>query len=59
MLYCFYSLVILSFYYFFTVEKALPKVVPSLTVIEARKLFHESRENGVAIVIITVKVRTI
>ncbi|KAH7664350.1 Ribosomal protein L7/L12 C-terminal/adaptor protein ClpS-like protein [Dioscorea alata] len=37
------------------VEKALPKVVPSLTVIEARKLFHESRENGVAIVIVTVK----
>ncbi|ONK55325.1 uncharacterized protein A4U43_UnF4930 [Asparagus officinalis] len=37
------------------VEKALPQVVPSVTVSEARKLFHESRENGVAVVIVTVK----
>ena len=49
----------MSFCYSFTVEKALPKVVPSLTIIEARKLFHESREHGVAIVIITVKVGVI
>ncbi|ONK79789.1 uncharacterized protein A4U43_C01F10090 [Asparagus officinalis] len=37
------------------VEKALPQVVPSITVNEARKLFHESRQNGVAVVIVTVK----
>ncbi|KAJ6837333.1 ATP-dependent Clp protease adapter protein CLPS1, chloroplastic-like [Iris pallida] len=37
------------------VEKALPQVVPSVTVAEARKLFHESRQNGVAVVIVTVK----
>lgn len=40
----------------FAVEKALPQVFPSITASEARKLFHESRENGVAVVIVTVKV---
>ncbi|KAI4357077.1 hypothetical protein L6164_001048 [Bauhinia variegata] len=33
----------------------LPQVVPSATPVEACKFFHESRENGAAIVIITVK----
>lgn len=37
-------------------EKALPRVVPSTTVSEARKLFLESRQKGVAVVIVTVKV---
>lgn len=37
-------------------EKALPRVVPSITVSEARKLFLESRQKGVAVVIVTVKV---
>lgn len=37
------------------VEKALPRVVPSISVSDARKLFYESRENGVAVVIVTVK----
>ncbi|XP_072965243.1 ATP-dependent Clp protease adapter protein CLPS2, chloroplastic-like [Typha angustifolia] len=37
------------------VEKALPQVVPSVTVDEARKLFYESRDKGVAVVIVTVK----
>ncbi|KAJ0969006.1 hypothetical protein J5N97_021883 [Dioscorea zingiberensis] len=37
------------------VETNLPKVIPSLTVSDARKLFHESQENGVAIVLVTVK----
>ncbi|KAE8688381.1 putative gluconokinase-like [Hibiscus syriacus] len=37
------------------VAKVLPQVVPSVTPDDARKLFHESRENGVAIVIVTVK----
>lgn len=37
------------------VAKVLPQVVPSVTSDDARKLFHESRENGMAIVIVTVK----
>ncbi|XP_019709579.1 ATP-dependent Clp protease adapter protein CLPS2, chloroplastic [Elaeis guineensis] len=37
------------------VEKALPQVVPSITAADARKLFHESRQKGVAVVIVTVK----
>ncbi|XP_039050715.1 ATP-dependent Clp protease adapter protein CLPS2, chloroplastic-like [Hibiscus syriacus] len=37
------------------VAKVLPRAVPSVTPEDARKLFHESRENGVAIVIVTVK----
>uniref|UniRef100_A0A6V7QXY9 Adaptor protein ClpS core domain-containing protein n=1 Tax=Ananas comosus var. bracteatus TaxID=296719 RepID=A0A6V7QXY9_ANACO len=37
------------------VERALPRVVPSITTDVARKLFHESREKGVAVVIVTVK----
>lgn len=34
----------------------LPQVVPSVTSDLARELFHESREMGVALVIVTVKV---
>ncbi|KAF8775409.1 hypothetical protein HU200_004829 [Digitaria exilis] len=37
------------------VEKALPQVVPSITAEAARKLFHESRLRGVAVVIVAVK----
>lgn len=37
------------------VAKVLPLVVPSVTPDDARKLFHESREHGMAIVIVTVK----
>ncbi|XP_022761772.1 ATP-dependent Clp protease adapter protein CLPS1, chloroplastic-like [Durio zibethinus] len=37
------------------VAKVLPQVVPSVTPDDARKLFHVSRENGVAVVIVTVK----
>lgn len=37
------------------VAKVLPQVVPSVTSDDARKLFHESREHGMAIVIVTVK----
>ncbi|XP_061987296.1 ATP-dependent Clp protease adapter protein CLPS2, chloroplastic-like [Populus nigra] len=37
------------------VAKVLPRAVPSVTPEDARKLFHESRENGVAVVIVTVK----
>ncbi|KAH9771442.1 ClpS domain-containing protein [Citrus sinensis] len=37
------------------VAKVLPQVVPSITPDDARKLFHESREHGMAIVIVTVK----
>ncbi|KAK1273347.1 hypothetical protein QJS04_geneDACA019139 [Acorus gramineus] len=37
------------------VENALPKVVPSITTTDARRLFHESRQIGVAVVIVTVK----
>ncbi|ESR50733.1 hypothetical protein CICLE_v10032846mg [Citrus x clementina] len=37
------------------VAKVLPQVVPSVTPDDARKLFHESREHGMAIVIVTVK----
>lgn len=38
------------------VAKVLPQIVPSVTPDGARKLFHVSRENGVAVVIVTVKV---
>ncbi|XP_078180304.1 ATP-dependent Clp protease adapter protein CLPS2, chloroplastic-like [Carex rostrata] len=37
------------------VEKALPQVIPSVTPDKARTLFHESRQRGVAVVIVTVK----
>ncbi|KAJ7954496.1 ATP-dependent Clp protease adapter protein ClpS [Quillaja saponaria] len=37
------------------VAKVLPQVVPSVTPDDARRLFNESREKGVAIVIVTVK----
>ncbi|KAL6614221.1 hypothetical protein ACP70R_036491 [Stipagrostis hirtigluma subsp. patula] len=37
------------------VEKALPQVVPSVTAEAARQLFHESRQKGVAVVIVAVK----
>ncbi|CAA7410641.1 unnamed protein product [Spirodela intermedia] len=37
------------------VEKALPQVVPSVTPDEARKLFYESRQQGVTVVLVTVK----
>ncbi|XP_074563495.1 ATP-dependent Clp protease adapter protein CLPS2, chloroplastic-like [Curcuma longa] len=37
------------------VENVLPQVVPSVTSDLARVLFHESREIGVALVIVTVK----
>ncbi|XP_058090392.1 ATP-dependent Clp protease adapter protein CLPS2, chloroplastic-like [Magnolia sinica] len=37
------------------VEKVLPQVVPSVTLDEARSLFHESRKNGVAVVIVALK----
>ncbi|XVF84483.1 hypothetical protein PTKIN_Ptkin17bG0040600 [Pterospermum kingtungense] len=37
------------------VAKVLPQAVPSVTPDDARKLFHVSRENGVAVVIVTVK----
>ncbi|KAF9677532.1 hypothetical protein SADUNF_Sadunf08G0117400 [Salix dunnii] len=37
------------------VAKVLPRAVPSVTPDDARKLFHTSRENGVAVVIVTVK----
>ncbi|KAG6530228.1 ATP-dependent Clp protease adapter protein CLPS2, chloroplastic-like [Zingiber officinale] len=37
------------------VKNVLPQVVPSVTSDLARELFHESREMGVALVIITVK----
>ncbi|CAK7326934.1 unnamed protein product [Dovyalis caffra] len=37
------------------VAKVLPQVVPSVTPDVARKLFHESRENGLAVVIVAVK----
>ncbi|OMO88193.1 Adaptor protein ClpS, core [Corchorus capsularis] len=39
----------------YLVAKVLPQVVPSVTPDDARKLFHVSRENGVAVVIVTVK----
>lgn len=38
------------------VAKILPQVIPSVTPNDARRLFNESRENGVAVVIVTVKV---
>lgn len=37
------------------VEKVLPRVVPSITVGDAKKLFHESRQRVVTVVIFTVK----
>ncbi|XVF37841.1 hypothetical protein REPUB_Repub20aG0045800 [Reevesia pubescens] len=37
------------------VAKVLPQAVPYVTPDDARKLFHVSRENGVAVVIVTVK----
>ncbi|KAJ1686586.1 hypothetical protein LUZ63_017976 [Rhynchospora breviuscula] len=37
------------------VEKALPQAVPSVTPDRARLLFYESRDRGVAVVIVTVK----
>lgn len=37
------------------VAKVLPQAVPSVTPDGARKLFHESREHGTAVVIVTVK----
>ncbi|XP_077247057.1 ATP-dependent Clp protease adapter protein CLPS2, chloroplastic-like [Tasmannia lanceolata] len=37
------------------VAKVLPQAVPSITPDDARKLFHKSRENGVAVVIVAVK----
>ncbi|KAK8663367.1 hypothetical protein V6N13_083189 [Hibiscus sabdariffa] len=37
------------------VALVLPQAVPPVTPDDARKLFHESRENGVAVVIVTVK----
>uniref|UniRef100_A0A2P2JB41 Uncharacterized protein LOC105123660 isoform X1 n=1 Tax=Rhizophora mucronata TaxID=61149 RepID=A0A2P2JB41_RHIMU len=37
------------------VTKVIPQVVPSVTPNDARRLFHESQENGFAVVIVTVK----
>ncbi|KAJ8490500.1 hypothetical protein OPV22_012221 [Ensete ventricosum] len=37
------------------VENALPQVVPSITADGARKRFRESRQRGVAVVVVTVK----
>ncbi|CAM8938890.1 unnamed protein product [Rhodiola kirilowii] len=37
------------------VAKVLPQAVPSVTSDDAKKLFHKSRTNGVAVVIVTVK----
>ncbi|KAG1355263.1 ATP-dependent Clp protease adapter protein CLPS1, chloroplastic [Cocos nucifera] len=37
------------------VVKALPQAVPKVTIDDARKLFHESRQKGAAVVIVTVK----
>lgn len=37
------------------VAKVLPQAVPSVTPDDARRLFLESRQNGVAVVIVTVK----
>lgn len=36
--------------------KVLPQAVPAVTPDGARELFHASRENGLAVVIVTVKV---
>ena len=36
--------------------KALPQAVPAVTPDDASKLFHVSRENGLAVVLVTVKV---
>ncbi|CAN6549804.1 unnamed protein product [Malus baccata var. baccata] len=41
------------------VAKVLPQVVPSVTPDVARGLFHKSREDGVAVVIVTVKVNSL
>ncbi|KAJ0095366.1 hypothetical protein Patl1_15764 [Pistacia atlantica] len=37
------------------VAKVLPQVVRSITLDDARRLFHESRESGSAVVIVAVK----
>ncbi|KAI3728490.1 hypothetical protein L6452_17127 [Arctium lappa] len=37
------------------VVKALPQAVPAVTADDARRLFQASRENGVAVVVVTVK----
>ncbi|XP_004297765.1 PREDICTED: uncharacterized protein LOC101299180 [Fragaria vesca subsp. vesca] len=37
------------------VAKVLPQAVPSVTPDGARELFHKSREDGVAVVVVTVK----
>ncbi|PWA72593.1 ribosomal protein L7/L12/adaptor protein ClpS-like protein [Artemisia annua] len=37
------------------VVKALPQAVPAVTPDDASKLFHVSRENGLAVVLVTVK----
>lgn len=37
------------------VAKALPQAVPAVTADDARRLFQVSRENGVAVVVVTVK----
>ncbi|XP_008775024.2 ATP-dependent Clp protease adapter protein CLPS2, chloroplastic-like [Phoenix dactylifera] len=37
------------------VVKALPQAVPKVTIDDARELFHESRQKGAAVVIVTVK----
>ncbi|KAL4570030.1 hypothetical protein LXL04_025679 [Taraxacum kok-saghyz] len=37
------------------VAKALPQAVPGVTPDDARKLFHLSRESGLAVVLVTVK----
>ncbi|KAH9614757.1 hypothetical protein KSS87_023176 [Heliosperma pusillum] len=39
------------------VAKVLPQVVPSITPDDARRLFDVSRKDGIAVVIVTVKVR--
>lgn len=38
------------------VVKALPQAVPAVTPDDARKFFNLSRENGLAVVLVTVKV---
>ncbi|KAL4186211.1 hypothetical protein AMTRI_Chr09g13040 [Amborella trichopoda] len=37
------------------VETVLPKVVPSVTPVDARRCFHESRQTGAGLVTVTVK----
>lgn len=59
-IYIYVSLFFCSYLYMclcsFAVAKVLPQVVPSITPDGARDVFHKSRENGVAVVIVTVKV---